>query len=139
MDVRVPEGLSQADRQRLAQRYPPRTRHWPQLVVGLVLVGALLGWGIWAGWEKSRPGVHGQLYSYTVVSDAQVDVQVNVHRPDPSRAARCTVQAQAPSGETVGELDVAVPPSEAEDARIPASIKTYLRAHTAILTGCKLV
>lgn len=123
---------------RIAARYPRPRRTATVVTIGAVLVGLLAIWGVWAGLHRAQPGIHGQLYSYRVVSPSQVDVVLKVHRPDPSKAGVCTVQAQAPSGETVGELDVQLAPSNTTDQDVPATLKTYLKAHTAIITGCRL-
>lgn len=130
--------ITDADRARIAARYPARrSRGW--LVAAAALLAALLlGWTVWAGWTAANPGIHGQLYSYTVVDDAHIDVVVRVHRPDPSRTGSCTVQAQAPSGEVVAELELPVAPAPDKDVELRATLKTYLRAHTAIVTGCAL-
>lgn len=128
--------LSQADRLRIADRYPsPQSMRGPA-IVGTLLIGALTAWGIWTSVERSRPPVEAQLYGYTVVSDTQVDVELDVHRRDPAKPATCTVLAQAPSGETVGELPVVIAPGDQQDQRVKASVRTYLRAHTALLQQC---
>lgn len=130
--------LTDAERARLVARYPHNTSRPWATGVAVVVVSLLAVWGVWAGLHASRPGVHGQLYGYQVLDDHQVRVTLDVHRPDPSKQATCTVQAQAPSGETVGELRVPVAPSAEKDLRLQETIKTYLRAHTAIITACSL-
>lgn len=129
---------SEADRARVLARYPRRRSSSLIVVVGLVVLVGLVGWTMWAGLTKAGSGISAQLFSYQVVDDARIDVVVKVHRSDPSRAGTCTVQAQAPNGETVAELDVAVPPSSEKNVDVAASLKTYLRAHTAVLAGCSL-
>lgn len=131
-------GRSDADRARIAARYPRRGSGTIVAVVGLALLMGLVGWTVWAGLSKATPGISGQLFSYQVIDDARIDTILRVHRPDPARPGTCTVQAQAPNGETVAELEVAVPPSDQQDVEIAASLKTYLRAHTAVLAGCSL-
>ena len=130
--------LTEADRSRIAARYPRRRSGSLVAVLGLVLLAALIGWTVWAGLSKATPGLRGPVGSSKVVDDAQIDVVLKVHRTDPSRGGTCTVQAQAPNGETVAELDVAVPPSSQKDVNVSASLKTYLRSHTAVLAGCSL-
>lgn len=130
--------ISDADRARIAARYPQRHSGRVLSVIGLVVLLGLVSWTVWAGLSKATPGISGQLFTYKVVDDARIDVTLRVHRPDPTKPGTCTIQAQAPNGETVAELDVAVPPSDQKDVAVPASLKTYLRAHTAILTGCTL-
>ena len=129
---------SDADRARIAARYPRRRSGTILAAVGLALLLGLVGWTVWAGLSKATPGISGQLFSYRVVDDARIDATLRVHRPDPTRPGTCTVQAQAPNGETVAELDVAVAPSDRKDVDVSVSLKTYLRAHTVVLAGCSL-
>ncbi len=124
---------------RIANRYPQRGSKAPIVVISAVLFAALIGWMIWAGYDHATPGVSGQLHGYQVVSDTQVDVTLKVHRPDPSVAALCQVQAQAISGEPVGELTVAISPSTEKDVTKQVQIKTSLRATTAVLQNCRRV
>ena len=129
---------SDAGRARIAARYPRRRSGTILAAVGLALLLGLVGWTVWAGLSKATPGISGQLFSYRVVDDARIDATLRVHRPDPTRPGTCTVQAQAPNGETVAELDVAVAPSDRKDVDVSVSLKTYLRAHTVVLAGCSL-
>lgn len=127
--------LTDADRARIAARYP-RRRH-PLRVVAVLLGAVLLAWTVWAGLHAAKPKVTAQVYGYRVISDDRIDVQLDVHRPDPAQASSCQVQVQAPSGETVGQLDVPVPAGGEPQVRVTATVRTYLRAHTAIITGCR--
>ena len=133
-----PSSITDADRARVSARYPVKRSKLPIVVVAGLLLSALLGWTIWAGGTYATPGINGQLFGYTVVSDAQVDVVIKVYRPDPSKPGYCTIQAQAPSGETVAELDLPIEPATQNDVELKASLKTYLRAHTAIIKTCRL-
>ncbi|MGA4669203.1 DUF4307 domain-containing protein [Propionibacteriaceae bacterium Y1923] len=128
----------EADLARVANRYPKKSSGRTLAAVGLVLLLALVGWTVWAGLTTANPGIHGQLYGYKVIDDSSIEVTVHVHRPDPSKAGSCTVQAQAPNGETVAELDLPVSPSSEKDVELNATLKTYLRAHTAIVADCSL-
>lgn len=127
--------LSDADRERIRTRYPqPRRGRW---VIAALVIGVLLGgWAIWAGLIHANPGVTGQVHGYKVLDDQSVQVTVKAHRPDPATQAQCTVQAQAVSGEVVGELTFPVS-GTAEDTTHIVTVKTTLRATTAILLNCR--
>lgn len=132
----TPRPITDADRARVAARYPRRRGPGIQIAAAVLAV-ALLAWTVWAGTHGARPQVSAQLFGYRVLADDRIEVQLTVHRPEPQRASTCTVQAQAPSGETVGELDVPVAAGGQREVRVVATVKTYLRAHTAIVTGCR--
>jgi hypothetical protein len=127
--------LTPDDRERIRSRYPHKRRGtWG--VVAVVIAVLLGGWMVWAGLEQATPGVSGQLHGYRVVDDQTVLTTVKVHRPDPSISATCTVQAQAISGEVVGELTFPVSGST-QDTTHEVTVRTSLRATTAILVGCQ--
>ena len=130
-------GLSAADRERLARRYPkPRV---PRLVlIGIVAVvaAASIGWLIWAGLVHANPTVSAKVPAYTVVSDTRIDVTVTVDRPDPSIAVVCRVSAQAPDFQPVGEVNLPVEASTARVVDVKVSITTVRRATTAVVREC---
>ncbi|MGA4508089.1 DUF4307 domain-containing protein [Propionibacteriaceae bacterium G1746] len=130
-------GITAADRARVAARYPKKRSTLPLTVIGVVLAVSLTVWAYWTGSYRDNSEVSGQLFGYSVISDTQIDVVLRVHRDDPTKAATCDVKAQAPSGETVGELAVPIAPGGPNDSEVKASLKTYLRAHTAILGECR--
>ncbi|CAI9400540.1 DUF4307 domain-containing protein [Aestuariimicrobium sp. T2.26MG-19.2B] len=127
--------LTEEDRQRIRARYP-RGRRGSWVAAALVIAVLLGGWMVWAGLERATPGVSGQLHGYRVVDDQTVVTTVKVHRPDPGVAATCTVQAQAISGEVVGERTFPVSGST-QDTTQEVTLHTSLRATTAILVGCQ--
>ncbi|MGJ6980853.1 DUF4307 domain-containing protein [Aestuariimicrobium soli] len=127
--------LTADDRERIRTRYPQRRRgRW----IGAAVVIAVLlgGWAVWAGLEHANPGVTGQLHGYRVLDDQSVEATVITHRPDPTTRAECTVQAQALSGEIVGELTFAVT-GDSSDQTQRVTIRTTLRATTAVLLHCR--
>lgn len=125
--------------ERLRRRYPPSRvprRAWIPFAVALGLIGG--AWLIWTAWVGAHPPVVGQVTAFTVVSDNQVDVSLTVQRTNPSQPVTCTVIAQAISYETVGQLPVAVAPSENELERVKVSMRTFKRATSASLESCVL-
>ncbi len=102
----------------------------------VVLLGA--AWLLWAATIGANPPVSGQVVGFTVVSETDVQVDVVVERPDPSRAASCTVIAQSVTYERVGELTVRVAPGTDTRHRETVTIRTFKRATSASLEGCRL-
>jgi hypothetical protein len=123
--------------ERLRRRYP-RSRV-PRPVV-LILVGLLaatgLGWLIWAGYVYATPQVDAQVASYAVRDDRSIALTLTVERRDPAIPATCRVIAQAIDFETVGELEVAVPPGENRLTNVDLTMVTLRRATTAVAKGC---
>jgi Domain of unknown function (DUF4307) len=106
--------------------------------IGLVaMVAAVgMGWLVWAAYVYSTPQVDAQVASYVVEDDRSIAVTLTVERRDPSIPATCRVVAQASDFETVGELEVAVPPSENRLVNRDLSVVTLRRATTAVAKGC---
>ncbi|MFC7622443.1 DUF4307 domain-containing protein [Microlunatus sp. GCM10028923] len=131
--------LDAAAAERIRNRYP-RSRVPRQLVVALVGICALagLGWLIWVATIHAQPAVSGQLAGYRVISDTETEVTLTVQREDPSIPVTCLAIAQAIDFERVGEVQVAVPPSEHELADLTVRIKTLRRASSASVDGCRL-
>lgn len=123
--------------ERLRRRYPPPLLPRPVLVglVAVLVVGAL-GWLLWTASVRSNPPVSGQVASFTIVSDTQIDLTLTVDRPDPSVPVVCTVIAQASNFERVAELPVEVGASEHRVVDIPVSMQTFRRATSASLDHC---
>jgi hypothetical protein len=130
-------GLSAADRERLARRYPKPRVPRPLLIGVVAVVAAVsLGWLIWAGLVHSNPTVSARVPSYTVVSDTRIDVTVTVDRPDPSIAVVCRISAQATDFQPVGEVNLPVEPSADRVVDVEVSITTLRRATTAVVREC---
>lgn len=123
--------------ERLRRRYPPALLPRPVLVglVAVLVVGAL-GWLVWTASVRSNPPVSGQVASFRIVSDTQIDLTLTVDRPDPSVPVVCTVIAQASNFERVAELPVEVGASEHRVVDVPVSMKTFRRATSASLDHC---
>ena len=106
---------------------------WP-LVAG---VGIALGVA-WAAWVAFQPQpVTAKVYGYDVVDAHRVTITLNVHRPDPRRAVRCTVYAQAQDHAIVGEKTVTVPADPRENTRVQVALETERRAVTGVLRMCE--
>lgn len=128
---------AETDAARIARRYPrPRLPRWGwiPLAVALALVGG--AWLLWSATVRSNPPVSGQVTSFSVVSDTEVQATLTVQRPDPSVAARCTLVAQAVTYERVGQLPVEIAPSGATLETHSLTIRTFKRATSVWLEGC---
>lgn len=123
--------------ERLRRRYPPPRVPRP-VIITLVAVGAIaaLVWLLWVASVRSSPPVSGQVSTYTVVSETQIDLTLTVDRPDPSIPVVCTVIAQAANFERVGEMPVEVAASEHRVVDVPVSLKTFHEATSASLDHC---
>ncbi len=126
--------LSDADR--IARRYPPRRRGaWIPVAAVLAIIG--IPWMVWAGLHAANPDVTGKVVAFDVVSDTRIDVTVTIQRPDPARAATCTVVTKAVTYDTVGELPFEVAPGTQELTTQVVSVRTFKRATSAELTDCR--
>lgn len=132
------DGDAQAERLRIARRYPPPRHRRLTVAVVAVLALVLVVWTAWAGLHHSGQQVHAELHGYTVVSDSKVDAVVDVHRRDPSLPVRCTLYAVSAEHVRVGEIPLDVGPSSTTNTRVHASLRTFERAVTAQLEGCHI-
>lgn len=120
----------------LADRYGTRTSpRWLWWVVAGVGIGIGVAWAAWIALQP-RP-VSTEVYSFEAVSDTQIDVQLEVIRPEPA-AISCSVYAQALDHSIVGEKTVEIPPSDREIVRHELSLTTTARAVTAVVRSCEV-
>lgn len=129
--------LSDADRRRLARRYPPPRVPRPLLigVVGLLVVVSM-SWLVRTALVQSRPVVSAQVSAFTVVSDTRIDATVTVDRRDPSVPVVCRVSAQAVDFQPVGELNLSFEATRDRVVNKTVPITTLRRATTAVIREC---
>ena len=128
---------TETDAERIARRYPPsRTPRWLWIVVAAVL--ALVGgtWLLWSALYGANPPISAKIVTWTVTSDATMDVRVTTQRPDPGRPAVCTITAQAESYETVGQYDIVLGPGTEELEHHDIVVKTFKRATSVKVATC---
>ncbi len=135
----VSKPLSEADRARIAARYPKRgpLDVIVTIVATLAVVGAIYV-VILAGLERADPPVEAMVRQFDVVSPQEIAVTIVVQRSDPAQAATCSMFAQAVSYERVGELDVDIPPGSEELTRVELTMKTLKEATAVSVERCTL-
>lgn len=101
-----------------------------------LLAAVGLVWTVWAGLHHAHPEVAGRIKAWTIVSDTQTDVTLTVDRTQPSKAYRCTVYAQSPNFERVGEVAVDVPGAHDRVVDVPITVKTFRRATSVSFDSC---
>ena len=129
---------TQSDAERIAQRYPPPAlprRLWIALAALIVAVG--VPWMLWSGLHAANPAVAAKLLAFDVRSDSEVDVTITVERPDPSVAGVCTLKAQAVSYDTVGQLDVELPPGTERLETLKVVVRTFKPATSVSIVACR--
>jgi len=130
-----------ADIDRIARRYPGgagRAVLLRILIAALVVVA--LGWYLQVAVRNSqRPPVEATLTAHWVIDDQRAGFTLQVARTDPSRAAVCTVRAQAQNYEHIGDADITIPPSDQEVVTVDGSLRTVRRADAVSVAGCRLV
>jgi hypothetical protein len=107
------------------------------LITAIVAVAALfLAWLGWAAWHQARTSVTGDITSFKVVSPHQIEVTLDVQRPNGDRVV-CTVEARASDHQLVAAQDVAVAAGESGSVQVDVAIRTEREATAAAVTGCR--
>lgn len=122
----------------MEQRYGVRQAQVrPLRLVALAVLAVLaVSWLMWAAWHQANATAHGGMRSFTVVSEHQVDVLIDIRRSD-GEAVTCTLKAQAADHTIVGEQDVVVPAGKSGEIEFAATIETDREATTATVAGCR--
>lgn len=132
-----PMSTTETDAQRIARRYPPsRTPRWLWIVLAVALAGVGGTWLLWSALYGANPPISAKIVTWTVTSDAEMDVRVTTQRPDPGRPAVCTITAQALSYETVGQYDIELGPGTEELEHHDIELKTFKRATSVKIQAC---
>jgi hypothetical protein len=106
------------------------------LMVVIVVVAALgLGWLGWAAWQHSNPDVRGELSSFDVLSEHEVEVVIEVKRSG-TDAVQCTVRAQADSHGIVADQEVTIPAGTDQDVHFTTSVATERKATAVTVSNC---
>ena len=124
---------------RLARRYPKRRRTHAWIPIALLLAAAGALWLVWAGGYGATATVTARVDAFEVRSDTLIDVTVTVDRPDAGRAAECLLYSQAVTYDRVGETKIRVEPGGANLTMLNVELRTFKRATTAAVEGCRAV
>lgn len=125
------------DAERIARRYPAsRTPRWAWIIFASALAVVGGTWLIWSALHGANPAISAKIVSFKVTSNQTVDVRVTTQRPDPSRAAVCTMTAQALTYDTVGQHVLELAASDTELEHHDVTIRTFKRATSVKIEGC---
>ncbi|GAB2482792.1 hypothetical protein GCM10027030_16180 [Luteococcus sediminum] len=131
--------LTDADRARIAARYPTAQGRRP-LYLALVTVMTVLlgGWMVWAGLHGATKPVEADLTAFHDGGEHAIHADLRVQRRDPSQAAICTIKATAQEGARVGELDAEIPPGTEKITHQRVTVKTVNKAVSVNVEHCRL-
>lgn len=127
--------ITDADRQRIAERYPVRNRPWLVPVIAIPLI-ALLAFWLWVSAFHSNPPLTATVSGFEVTSDQEIDVTVLVDRARPEVSGTCLVYVQAPNYERVGEAQLEVPPSDVTVEELSITVRTFRLSTAAAVGSC---
>lgn len=127
--------ITDADRQRIAERYPTRRRPWLIPVIAAPLLALLVFW-LWVSAFHANPALAADVTGFEVTSDNEIRVTVMIDRAKPEVTGQCLVFAQAPNFERVGELVVPVAASTREVEEVTVTIRTFRRSTSASVDKC---
>ncbi|MFT4217230.1 MAG: DUF4307 domain-containing protein [Micropruina sp.] len=128
--------ITEADRERIRRRYPPK-RLSPVViaVIGMVIL-ALVGYVIWVASHRANPPVTGRIDTFAVVSDNEMRATLAVERPDPAVAAKCFLIVQAVSYDRVGERWIDIPPGTEQATQVEVTLRTFKRGTAITVENC---
>ena len=109
---------------------PGTTRWW---VVGGVGITAAVAVIVWLGLASAN-ALGADVTAYNVVSDSEITVGYDVHRPD-GVAVRCTVEAQDVRHARVGTVTDDVP-AGARSVHREVTVRTSARAVSGVVASC---
>jgi hypothetical protein len=109
---------------------PGTTRWW---VVGAVGIAVMVAAIVWFGLASAN-ALKASVTRYHVVSDSELEVGYDVHRPD-GAAVRCTVEAQDVRHGRVGTVTDEVP-AGLESVHREVKVRTSARAVTGVVSSC---
>lgn len=128
--------ITEADRERIRRRYPPKRLSPAVMVVLGVVVIALVGYVIWVATHRANPPVTARIDTFAVVSDNEMRARLAVDRPDPGLAVKCFLIVQAVSYDRVGERWVEIPPGTEQVTRVDVSLRTFKRGTAISVESC---
>lgn len=109
---------------------PGTTRWW---VIGAVGISAMVAVIVWFALASSN-ALSADVTTYDVVSDSELSLGYDVHRPD-GAAVRCTIEAQDVRHGRVGTITDDVP-AGAKSVNREVTVRTSARAVVGVVQSC---
>lgn len=123
---------------RYADRYgrAPRTRRWPVLVLGVLVVVAGIGVG-YLGWQQYGPDeIQTEQLGYIVLDDSTIEVRIKLTRADPEKPVVCFVRAMDADIAEVGRREILIEGSEHGTVEFTTMVRTSERPASGAVYGC---
>jgi hypothetical protein len=115
----------------------PRRGQRIALAAAIAAIAVLfLAWLVWAAWHHASTSVSGEVTSFSVVSEHEVQVGVSVDRASGDRVV-CTVEARASDHGLVATQDLTVPAGSSGSVQVNLTIRTDREATSADVAGCR--
>lgn len=120
-----------------AGRYPGptaagrRRARWAMWALGVVAIAAT----VWVGLSSGSAPVTWKDVGFRV-SDAAIEIDYDVSRPDPAVPVTCRLEALNQRYAQVGVLVVDVPPAETRTVALTSTVMTSERAVTGVVGAC---
>ena len=120
-----------------AGRYPGptaagrRRARWAMWALGVVAIAAT----VWVGLSSGSAPVTWKDVGFRV-SDAAIEIDYDVTRPDPAVPVTCRLEALNQRYAQVGVLVVAVPPAGTRTVALTSTVQTSERAVTGVVGAC---
>jgi hypothetical protein len=111
---------------------PGTGRWWVIGIVGCVL--AVVGI-VWYGIAATHGAIRADVTAYAVVSDSQVKVEYDVHRPT-GTAVTCVITALDERHGRVGTLTDHIPAADQTSTHRGVTVRTGARAVTGVVDSC---
>jgi len=112
-------------------RPAPGTARW--WIIGTIGISLAVGVIVWFALASAN-ALRADVTSYRVVTDSQITVAYDVHRPD-GAAVRCTVEAQDVRHGRVGTITDDVPAGATSVNRV-VTVRTSARAVVGVVQSC---
>ena len=109
---------------------PGTTRWWVIGTIGISIIVAVIVWFALA----SANALTAETTHYSNVTDSQITVRYDVHRPD-GAAVRCTIEAQDTRHGRVGTITDDVPAGPTSVNRT-VTVRTSARAVVGVVSSC---
>lgn len=136
------EPLPPQDKEFLKERYGAvrfgGSNSRSRTVLALIISIVALPWLVWTAWHQANPEISISPVSYQTIDDRNIALAFDLMRRQPQSDVSCTLIALDIDRNVVGEVDLAISPSQSRIERIETIIPTRLRAVNASAQRCQL-